>query len=67
MPGHHPTAGVPEPPWTFGGGTVLMLNYAHRLSRDIDIFLGDPQYLGFLSPRLNGTIETWVADWEEGL
>lgn len=61
-----PRAGVPEPPWTLGGGTVLMLHYAHRQSQDIDIFLGDPQYLGFLSPRLNDTIEAWASDWEEG-
>ncbi len=57
---------VPEPPWTLGGGTVLMLHYAHRQSQDIDIFLGDPQYLGFLSPRLNDRIEDWVSDWDEG-
>lgn len=57
---------VPQPPWSFGGGTVLMLQYAHRQSRDIDIFLGDPQYMGFLSPRLNDTIDAWVADWVEG-
>lgn len=42
-----------HPPWSLGGGTVLMLRYAHRLSRDIDIFLSDPQFLTFLSPRLN--------------
>ena len=43
-----------------------MLRYAHRQSRDIDIFMGDPQYMRFLSPRLNDTIDTWVADWVEG-
>lgn len=35
-----------EPMWTFGGGTVLMLRYNHRFSRDIDLFVPDPQYLG---------------------
>ncbi|MDA8204948.1 MAG: nucleotidyl transferase AbiEii/AbiGii toxin family protein [Thermaerobacter sp.] len=35
---------VPEPPWTLGGGTVLMLHYAHRQSKDIDIFLGALKY-----------------------
>lgn len=57
---------VPPVPWTLGGGTVLMLRYQHRLSKDIDVFLGDPQYLGFLTPRLNDTIAGWVSDWEEG-
>ena len=43
--------GIMDPFWTFGGGTVLMLRYRHRLSKDIDIFVPDPQYLGFVSPR----------------
>ena len=33
--------------WSFGGGTVLMLRYQHRSSKDIDIFVPDPQALGF--------------------
>jgi hypothetical protein len=33
-----------EPPWTFGGGTVLMLGFDHRFSKDIDLFVPDPQY-----------------------
>lgn len=45
--------GTPDPFWTFGGGTVLMLRYQHRLSHDIDIFVPDPQYLGFVTPRLS--------------
>jgi hypothetical protein len=36
--------------WTLGGGTALMLRIEHRESRDIDIFLPDPQQLGFLDP-----------------
>lgn len=36
--------------WTLGGGTALMLRIGHRLSRDIDIFLSDPQQLSFLDP-----------------
>ena len=36
---HH---GTPNPFWTFGGGTVLMFRYNHRLSKDIDIFVPDP-------------------------
>lgn len=44
--------GIKNPFWTFGGGTVLMLRHAHRQSKDIDIFVPDPQYLGFVTPRL---------------
>jgi predicted nucleotidyltransferase component of viral defense system len=36
--------------WTFGGGTALMLQIDHRLSHDVDIFLGDPQFVGYLDP-----------------
>jgi Nucleotidyl transferase AbiEii toxin, Type IV TA system len=39
--------------WTFGGGTVLMLRHNHRLSKDIGLFVRDPQYLGFVNPRLS--------------
>jgi len=39
--------------WTWGGGTVLMLRYQHRQSRDVDIFINDVQYLSYLSPRLD--------------
>jgi len=45
--------GTSDPFWTFGGGTVLMLRYQHRVSKDIDIFVPDPQYLGFVTPRLS--------------
>ena len=45
--------GTSDPFWTFGGGTVLMLRYQHRISKDIDIFVPDPQYLGFVTPRLS--------------
>ena len=43
----------PDVFWTFGGGTVLMLRHGHRLSKDIDLFVPDPQYLGFVNPRLS--------------
>jgi len=36
--------------WTFGGGTAMMLHIRHRESRDVDIFLPDPQFLSFLDP-----------------
>jgi Nucleotidyl transferase AbiEii toxin, Type IV TA system len=58
--------GVSDPFWTFGGGTVLMLRYQHRRSKDIDIFVPDPQYLGFVSPRLSAVAESISADYVEG-
>lgn len=33
--------------WSFGGGTVLMRRFRHRVSKDVDIFVPDPQYLGY--------------------
>jgi hypothetical protein len=39
--------------WTFGGGTALMLQIGHRESRDVDLFLTDPQLLPFLDPQKN--------------
>ena len=53
------------PPWTFGGGTVLMLRFDHRLSKDIDLFVPDPQYLGYVNPRLGGPAEDLTAEYEE--
>jgi hypothetical protein len=29
--------------WTLGGGTVLALRHGHRRSKDIDVFVPDPQ------------------------
>jgi hypothetical protein len=37
--------------WTFGGGTAMMLQIDHRESRDVDIFLDDPQLLPFFDPQ----------------
>ncbi|MFP3557506.1 nucleotidyl transferase AbiEii/AbiGii toxin family protein [Paraburkholderia sp. SIMBA_049] len=45
--------GVSNPFFTFGGGTVLMLRYGHRISKDIDFFVSDPQALGYVTPRLS--------------
>ena len=42
--------------WTFGGGTVLMRRFRHRFSQDVDIFVPDPQYLGYLDPELNDAV-----------
>jgi predicted nucleotidyltransferase component of viral defense system len=58
--------GIKDPFWTFGGGTVLMLRYQHRMSKDIDIFVPDPQYLGFVSPRLSDIAEEISNDYVEG-
>ena len=51
--------------WSFGGGTVLMRRHHHRLSKDIDIFIVDPQVLGYLSPRLSEAALTLTADYLE--
>ena len=57
--------GLRDPFWTFGGGTVLMFRYRHRLSKDIDIFVPDPQYLGFVTPRLSDAAADLTADYSE--
>lgn len=57
--------GIADPFWTFGGGTVLMFRYGHRLSKDIDIFVPDPQYLGFVTPRLSDTAAELTQDYTE--
>lgn len=52
--------------WTMGGGTALMLRHHHRVSKDIDIFVSDPQILGFLNPRLGGLAEDIAERHDEG-
>jgi predicted nucleotidyltransferase component of viral defense system len=51
--------------WSFGGGTVLMRRHRHRFSKDVDIFVPDPQILGYLTPRLNDAAESLTADYVE--
>lgn len=34
-----------------------MRRLRHRVSKDVDLFVPDPQYLGYVSPRLNDTAE----------
>jgi predicted nucleotidyltransferase component of viral defense system len=46
-----------ETKWSFGGGTVLMMQYQHRYSKDIDIFIKDPQIIAYLTPRLNDMVD----------
>lgn len=57
--------GTSNPFWTFGGGTVLMLRYGHRLSKDVDIFVPDPQYLGFVNPRISDVAADITSQYEE--
>ncbi len=57
--------GIKDPFWTLGGGTVLMFRHHHRLSKDIDIFVPDPQYLGFVTPRLSDTAADLTQDYTE--
>lgn len=59
------THNLPVDDWTFGGGTVLMRRHRHRFSKDVDIFVNDPQFLGYLSPRLSPAAEKLTADYVE--
>jgi hypothetical protein len=56
---------IRRPLWSFGGGTVLMLRLNHRHSRDIDLFVPDPQYLGHVTPRLSDAAEGVSTDYVE--
>jgi hypothetical protein len=56
---------VPGAHWTFGGGTVLMLRIKHRQSKDIDLFVPDPQYLGYVNPRLSEVAESISSSYSE--
>jgi hypothetical protein len=56
---------IPVDGWTFGGGTVLMRRHRHRFSKDIDIFINDPQFLGYLTPRLSPTAESLTTKFIE--
>lgn len=58
-------AGITIQDWSFGGGTVLMRRYHHRFSKDIDIFVPDPQYLGYLNPKLNTKAESLTTKYVE--
>ncbi len=57
--------GFTIPRWSLGGGTVLMFYYAHRKSKDIDIFIPDPQFLGYVNPRLGGRGEEVTSDYTD--
>jgi hypothetical protein len=49
-----------------GGGTRLMLAMNHRISDDIDLFIRDPQWIGYLTPRLNDHFEHLIDTYDEG-
>jgi len=42
-----------------------MRRHHHRFSKDIDIFIPDPQFLGFLSPRLSAKAESMTNHYDE--
>lgn len=42
-----------------------MLRYGHRFSKDIDIFVPDPQSLGFVTPWLSEVAESITMDYVE--
>ena len=42
-----------------------MLRHDHPLSKDIDLFVPDPQYLGYVNPRLGGPAEALTSEYEE--
>ena len=50
-------AGARADEWSFGGGTALMLRLRHRVHKDIDISVANPQLLRHLSPRTNAAAE----------
>jgi hypothetical protein len=55
--------GQPVPEWILGGGTALMLHADHRLSKDIDAFIDDPQCLGIMSPDVT---DVWgCTSWDK--
>lgn len=57
--------GLGSPDVVIGGGTVLMFRFEHRLSKDIDFFIHDVQWLSLLTPRLNETTAAMVTDYVE--
>jgi hypothetical protein len=57
--------GLGAPDVAMGGGTVLMMRMHHRVSKDIDLFLHDAQWLARLTPRLNDRVAGMVRDYSE--
>jgi hypothetical protein len=57
--------GFGSPAAVIGGGTVLMFRFEHRLSKDIDFFTHDLQWVSLMTPRLNDTTAAMVTDYVE--
>jgi hypothetical protein len=57
--------GLPVDEWSFGGGTVLMRRHRHRLSKDIDVFIDNPEFIGYLTPRLSSVAESLTTHYVE--
>lgn len=57
--------GFGSPDVVIGGGTVLMFRFEHRLSKDIDFFMHDVQWLSLLTPRLNDTTAAMTMNYLE--
>ena len=57
--------GFGVPPFSLGGGTVLMFRFRHRLSKDVDFFGYDAQWLSLFSPRLNEVAAGLAQDYAE--
>jgi hypothetical protein len=57
--------GFTPPIWSLGGGTVLMFHFAHRKSKDIDIFIPDPQFLAYINPRTGGRGEDITSEYKD--
>ena len=55
--------GVGAPEVSLGGGTVLMMRFRHRLSRDIDLSPHDARWLAYLTPRLNEHVAAMARDY----
>ena len=57
---------IPYDVWAIGGSSAIYLKFSHRKSKDLDIFIYDPQFLNYISPRLNDlkSIEK-LLDYEE--
>lgn len=56
--------GSPVPRWVLGGGTSLMIAFQHRLSKDIDAFIDDPQYLSYLDPGMGAEGIWGCEEWD---
>lgn len=57
--------GMGAPDVVLGGGTVLMMRYRHRPSKDVVLFLQDARWLAYLTPRLNDGVAAMVRDYSE--